>query len=201
MNTDSHPVSFVVRQFFSFTLSMINGRRAWLPNGGERETMWEFLSFGVFKAGSGWLQTCAISGLEDCVKPPAVLRCRESVCSAAPEKRRRQTMNARSVRQTHPAVVDARQFAAVVFDMDGVLTDMARVHFIAWKLLLDEALAHLTSGSAARPFELRRLSLVRRPALPHRLSHGGPRPAIGPPRQWCIERRCGRGNRLGAGQP
>ena len=37
-------------------------------------------------------------------------------------------MNARSVRETHPAVVDARQFAAVRFDMDGVLINTARVH-------------------------------------------------------------------------
>jgi alpha,alpha-trehalase len=62
-------------------------------------------------------------------------------------------MNARSVQETLPAVVDARRFVAVVFDMDGVLTDTARVHFAAWKLLFDEALAHLTSGIAAKPFE------------------------------------------------
>lgn len=63
-------------------------------------------------------------------------------------------MNARPARGTLAAVVDARRFGAVVFDMDGVLTDTARVHFAAWKLLFDDELAHRASGVEAEPFEL-----------------------------------------------
>jgi len=51
-------------------------------------------------------------------------------------------------------VVDARRFGAVVFDMDGVLTDTARVHFAAWKLLFDDELGRRTPGGGADPFEL-----------------------------------------------
>lgn len=37
---------------------------------------------------------------------------------------------------------------AVIFDMDGVVTDTAAVHFAAWKLLFDEFLAHRAEESA-----------------------------------------------------
>ena len=63
-------------------------------------------------------------------------------------------MNALLKGATRPPVVDARRFAAVVFDMDGVLTDTASVHFEAWKLLFDDELGHRASGLAARPFLL-----------------------------------------------
>lgn len=37
--------------------------------------------------------------------------------------------------------LDGDRFAAVLFDMDGVLTDTARIHFGAWKLMFDAELA------------------------------------------------------------
>lgn len=40
-----------------------------------------------------------------------------------------------------PAVaIDPATFDAVIFDMDGVITDTARCHFVAWKRLFDEFL-------------------------------------------------------------
>ncbi|HWB72558.1 MAG TPA: HAD family hydrolase, partial [Egibacteraceae bacterium] len=39
-----------------------------------------------------------------------------------------------------------RRIDAVVFDMDGVVTDTARVHFAAWKLVFDELLGRLAGG-------------------------------------------------------
>ena len=46
-------------------------------------------------------------------------------------------------------VIDSENIDAVVFDMDGVITDTARVHSAAWKLLFDEYLrthAEATGG-------------------------------------------------------
>jgi phosphoglycolate phosphatase-like HAD superfamily hydrolase len=60
-------------------------------------------------------------------------------------------MNARPARVKRVAVVDARHFGAIVFDMDGVLTDTASVHFAAWKLLFDEELAKRGYGVGSRP--------------------------------------------------
>ena len=79
-------------------------------------------------------------------------------------------MNARLARGTGVAVVDARRFAAVVFDMDGVLTDTARVHFAAWKLLFDDELAN----PRARPQRCDNLKL----ADYLRFVRVGPRPSI-----------------------
>jgi beta-phosphoglucomutase family hydrolase len=42
-----------------------------------------------------------------------------------------------------------RRYRAFVFDMDGVVTDTAKVHAAAWKALFDEVLARV--GSSARP--------------------------------------------------
>ncbi|WP_051152805.1 trehalose-phosphatase [Nocardia niigatensis] len=39
-------------------------------------------------------------------------------------------------------LIDARRHDAVIFDMDGVVTDSARVHAAAWKEMFDEFLAH-----------------------------------------------------------
>jgi beta-phosphoglucomutase family hydrolase len=45
------------------------------------------------------------------------------------------------------------QFDAVIFDLDGVITDTASLHFEAWKQLFDEYLAHEAPASAPRqPF-------------------------------------------------
>ncbi|WP_109522648.1 MULTISPECIES: HAD-IA family hydrolase [Nocardia] len=43
-------------------------------------------------------------------------------------------------------------YGAVVFDMDGVVTDTADVHAAAWKLLFDQALAEL-AGPSEPPFD------------------------------------------------
>jgi beta-phosphoglucomutase family hydrolase len=43
-------------------------------------------------------------------------------------------------------------YDAVIFDMDGVVTDTASVHALAWKRLFDEVLAGLSSGPVA-PFD------------------------------------------------
>ncbi len=50
--------------------------------------------------------------------------------------------------------MDACRFGAVVFDMDGVLTDTARVHFAAWKLLFDDELGRRAPGGGVEPFEV-----------------------------------------------
>jgi alpha,alpha-trehalase len=51
-------------------------------------------------------------------------------------------------------VIDARRHAAVVFDMDGVITDTAVVHRAAWKRTLDAFLDDWSSrnGCAQHPF-------------------------------------------------
>jgi beta-phosphoglucomutase family hydrolase len=50
--------------------------------------------------------------------------------------------------------IDPGRVDAVIFDMDGVVTDTARVHLLAWTRLFDEVLADLTvrGADAARPF-------------------------------------------------
>ena len=52
------------------------------------------------------------------------------------------------------AVIDRSRFDAVIFDMDGVITDTARVHMAAWKSLFDDFLRTRAeqSGEAFRPF-------------------------------------------------
>ena len=47
--------------------------------------------------------------------------------------------------------IDPNRVDAVIFDMDGVVTDTARVHLAAWTRLFDEVLAGL-GASGARPF-------------------------------------------------
>lgn len=53
---------------------------------------------------------------------------------------------------TTPAVIDTAAVAAVLFDMDGVLTDTASVHFAAWSRLFDTALPALAPTVAHAPF-------------------------------------------------
>ncbi|MET8651584.1 HAD-IA family hydrolase [Nocardia aurea] len=43
-------------------------------------------------------------------------------------------------------------YGAVVFEMDGVVTDTAAIHATSWKVLFDEVLARL-AGSSQRPFD------------------------------------------------
>ncbi|MEX2322408.1 MAG: HAD-IA family hydrolase [Acidimicrobiia bacterium] len=50
-------------------------------------------------------------------------------------------------------VIGKRDFDAIIFDMDGVVTDTARVHFAAWKRLFDDWLVGATGpGVDTRPF-------------------------------------------------
>lgn len=50
-----------------------------------------------------------------------------------------------------PVVIAPDRFDAVIFDLDGVITDTARVHFAAWKGLFDNYLAD-RAESGAEPF-------------------------------------------------
>jgi beta-phosphoglucomutase family hydrolase len=47
-------------------------------------------------------------------------------------------------------------YAAVIFDMDGVVTDTAGLHALAWRALFDEALPVLAGGREVRPFDIDR---------------------------------------------
>jgi len=49
-------------------------------------------------------------------------------------------------------VIRAAEFDAVVFDMDGVVTDTTRAHTEAWKSMFDEFLTHHV-GPGAEPFD------------------------------------------------
>jgi beta-phosphoglucomutase family hydrolase len=64
-----------------------------------------------------------------------------------------------SVRANDPVcpltrAVTAERFDAVLFDLDGVLTDTASVHARCWKQVFDEVLARRARGDAARPFDV-----------------------------------------------
>lgn len=52
--------------------------------------------------------------------------------------------------------IDFDQFAAVLFDLDGVLTATAKIHAICWKQMFDEYLQQksLTAGAAFQPFDI-----------------------------------------------
>ncbi|HMJ76023.1 MAG TPA: haloacid dehalogenase, partial [Iamia sp.] len=52
------------------------------------------------------------------------------------------------------AVIDTTKVGAVLFDMDGVLTDTASVHFAAWSRLFDEALPLLAPDVEHPPFSM-----------------------------------------------
>jgi len=50
--------------------------------------------------------------------------------------------------------LDRERFDAVVFDMDGVITDTARVHYAAWKQMFDDYLGSRSGpADATRPFD------------------------------------------------
>ncbi|HUG75707.1 MAG TPA: beta-phosphoglucomutase family hydrolase, partial [Acidimicrobiia bacterium] len=50
-------------------------------------------------------------------------------------------------------LIGKRDFDAIIFDMDGVITDTARVHFAAWKRLFDDWLSGTREpGVETRPF-------------------------------------------------
>jgi len=56
------------------------------------------------------------------------------------------------------ASVDWRRFRAVLFDLDGVVTNSARLHALAWKELFDEILRIHASATGVefRPFDIQR---------------------------------------------
>ena len=47
-----------------------------------------------------------------------------------------------------PVFIDPRYYDAVIFNLDGVVTDTAAIHAAAWKAVLDDYLSHL--GASAR---------------------------------------------------
>lgn len=55
-----------------------------------------------------------------------------------------------------PHIIPEQDFDAVIFDMDGVVTDTAKVHAAAWKALFDEFLRQRAErdGEPFRPFEI-----------------------------------------------
>ena len=56
----------------------------------------------------------------------------------------------------NPYIISEQDFDAAIFDMDGVVTDTARVHAAAWKALFDEFLRQRAdlNGEAFRPFDI-----------------------------------------------
>jgi beta-phosphoglucomutase family hydrolase len=61
-----------------------------------------------------------------------------------------------SVLPSPALVISPRDVDAVVFDLDGVLTDTARIHAAVWKTVFDELLRRRAKlgGEAFRPFDL-----------------------------------------------
>ena len=59
-------------------------------------------------------------------------------------------------REEPAADVSRERFDAVLFDLDGVLTDTASLHATCWKRVFDELLERLTKkrGETFRPFEI-----------------------------------------------
>jgi len=55
-----------------------------------------------------------------------------------------------------PIAISRERFDAVLFDLDGVLTDTARIHAACWKRMFDEYLAARSkaTGEAPRPFDI-----------------------------------------------
>src|SRR2546422_744293 len=51
--------------------------------------------------------------------------------------------------------VDVTRFDAVLFDMDGVITDTAELHAAVWRQMFDQFLQHYAdrSGEDVRPFD------------------------------------------------
>lgn len=58
--------------------------------------------------------------------------------------------------QQSPHIIPEQDFDAVIFDMDGVITDTAKVHAAAWKALFDEFLRQRAEHEHEpfRPFEI-----------------------------------------------
>ena len=54
----------------------------------------------------------------------------------------------------HVVVGNGREIQAWLFDLDGVLTDTARVHAAAWKDTFDEVVKRRAAGEPYRSFDL-----------------------------------------------
>lgn len=55
----------------------------------------------------------------------------------------------------HRIRIDPQEIHASVFDLDGVLTDTARIHASAWKEVFDQVLSyHRVEGEDGRPFDV-----------------------------------------------
>jgi len=69
-------------------------------------------------------------------------------------------------------LVSRGQYDAVLFDLDGVITNTAKLHAACWKQMFDEYLQRRANdrGEAFRPFDLTtdyRLYLDGKPRTPH----------------------------------
>jgi trehalose 6-phosphate phosphatase len=64
------------------------------------------------------------------------------------------TTNAREAGRPSVEIVNARDFDAVIFDLDGVITRTARVHAEAWKRLFDDFLRERAGGKPFRAFDI-----------------------------------------------
>jgi alpha,alpha-trehalase len=62
------------------------------------------------------------------------------------------------MRSTRSVTIDPERFDAVIFDMDGVITDTAGVHAEAWKRLFDDVLRSRADeeGTSFEPFDIER---------------------------------------------
>jgi hypothetical protein len=54
---------------------------------------------------------------------------------------------------TRPPAADPA-FAAVIFDMDGVVTDTAGLHAAAWQAIFDQVLPILAASRDVEPFDI-----------------------------------------------
>ena len=61
---------------------------------------------------------------------------------------------------TDQCCISRSKYDAFVFDLDGVVTQTARVHAEAWKELFDAFLAKQAGEEAYEPFRLDRKSVV-----------------------------------------
>ena len=53
------------------------------------------------------------------------------------------------------AVLHLDHFKAFIFDLDGVITQTAKIHAVAWKKMFDDYLAkHTPHGKAYTPFDI-----------------------------------------------
>jgi trehalose 6-phosphate phosphatase len=57
-------------------------------------------------------------------------------------------------RQTRPQMVSLQGIRAVIFDLDGVVTQTARIHAYAWKRLFDEFFTQHYSGTSVDLFDI-----------------------------------------------